>query len=234
MACRLKRERHVCPKEDGLARNRTEKEYIRQHDRRRQNVSQTIPVKRGGKPPKGHVAWAVFVLALSFVLSIAILLASTAIFSKASAGWAFLVVIFIILVGIVFDVIGIAVTAAEETPFHSMASRKMSGARESIRLIRHASRVSSICNDVVGDICGVVSGSAGTVIVYRVFTDASDTGWVEAIAGAAIAALTVGGKAFAKNYGINNSDYIVYRVGRLLAVFPGVFPAFFQGNRKRA
>jgi hypothetical protein len=32
-----------------------------------------------------------------------------------------------------------------------------------------------------------------------------------------IAAFTVGGKAFAKNIGINNSNYIVYWVGRTLS-----------------
>lgn len=190
------------------------------------NESRSLPVKKGGRPPKGHGAWAAFVLILSFTLSIAILLASNAAFARVSAVWSVAVVFLIILVGIVFDVVGIAVTAADETPFHSMASRKLAGARESIKLIRHAPRVSSICNDVVGDICGVVSGSAGTAIVYRVMSGRAESAWTEAIMGAAIAALTVGGKAFAKNYGISNSDYIVYRVGRFLA--------FFGGRRKRA
>ena len=57
-----------------------------------------------------------------------------------------------------------AVATANEKPFHSMASRKVPGALEAIRLLRNAERVSSICNDVVGDICGVVSGSASATI----------------------------------------------------------------------
>lgn len=209
-----------------MAKKSSETEYLKQHDRQRLNINQTIPVKRGGKLEKGHTLWATFVLVLSFTLSIVILLISTSIFAKVAAQWAFVVVVIIIGTGIIFDVIGVAVTAADEIPFHSMASRKMHGARQSIMLIRNASRVSSICNDVVGDICGVVSGTAGAAIVYRLFSGASDTAWIEIIAGAIIASMTVGGKAFAKNFGINNSDYIVYYVGRILA--------FFSRTKKRA
>ncbi|MFQ8767640.1 MAG: hypothetical protein ACLR8U_14850 [Oscillospiraceae bacterium] len=42
-----------------------------------------------------------------------------------------------------FDIIGVAVTAADEKPFHSMASRKVPEAGEALKLIRNAGRVSS-------------------------------------------------------------------------------------------
>ena len=112
-----------------------------------------------------------------------------------------------------------AVTAADETPFHSMASKRLKGARQSINLLRNAPRVSSFCNDVVGDICSVVSGAAGTAIVYRLFADSARISLFEVALGALIAAITVGGKAFAKNIGINNANYIVYKVGRILSIF---------------
>ena len=79
-------------------------------------------------------------------------------------GVAFLILLAIILIGIIFDIIGMAVATADEKPFHSMASRKVAGASDAIKLLRNAERVSSICNDVVGDICGVVSGSASATI----------------------------------------------------------------------
>ena len=72
---------------------------------------------------------------------------------------AFLILLVIVMVGIIFDIIGVAVTSADEKPFHSMAARKVPGSQEAIKLLRNAERVSSICNDVVGDICGVVSGT---------------------------------------------------------------------------
>ena len=69
--------------------------------------------------------------------------------------------------GIVFDIIGVAVTATDESSFHSMAAKKVHGAAHAIRLVRHADRVSSFCNDVVGDICGTVSGAAAASIVFN-------------------------------------------------------------------
>ena len=71
---------------------------------------------------------------------------------------AFGVLVCFIGLGIVFDIIGVAVTAADERPFHSMAAHKTPGAREALGLIRRANKVSSFCNDVVGDICGIISG----------------------------------------------------------------------------
>ena len=63
---------------------------------------------------------------------------------------AFVVLACFILLGIVFDIIGVAVTAADERPFHSMAAHRTPGAREALGLIRKANKVSSFCNDVVG------------------------------------------------------------------------------------
>jgi Mg2+/Co2+ transporter CorB len=158
-------------------------------------------------------------MALSFSVSVLLLLMSSSLFAQVEPVWAFLSVIVIIAVGIAFDMIGVAVAAAEETPFHSMASRKVRGARHSILLIRNAPKVSSICNDVVGDICSVVSGTAGAAIVFRLYGRISDTTWVEILMGAVIAALTVGGKAFGKNFGMENSNYIIFAVGRLFSFF---------------
>ena len=73
---------------------------------------------------------------------------------------AFIILVVIILTGILFDIIGVAVTAADEKPFHSMSSRKLLGAKTSVALIRNASKLSNFCNDVIGDICGIISGAA--------------------------------------------------------------------------
>ena len=72
---------------------------------------------------------------------------------------AFIVLIGIVLIGIVFDSEIARVTVTDEKPFHSMAASKVKGAKSSLMLIRNASRVSNVCNDVVGDICGIISGA---------------------------------------------------------------------------
>ena len=101
------------------------------------------------------VRWVVTIFLVTIVISGTISLLSDLIMSASSMFVAFLILLLIILIGIIFDIIGMAVATADEKPFHSMASRKVPGAQESIRLLRNAERVSSICNDVVGDICGV-------------------------------------------------------------------------------
>jgi len=174
-------------------------------------------VKTGER--KRQTLWAVTVTVVSFVLSIAILVISAGLFERISVFWSFLVVFVIIFIGIFSDVVGVAVTAADESPFHAMASKKYKGARHAVILIRNADKVSSICNDVIGDICGVVSGTAGAAIVFRIFSGKAASGWAEAAIGGIIAALTVGGKAFAKRFGMNNSNFIVYRVSLFLSLF---------------
>ena len=108
--------------------------------------------------------WVITIFFITILISGTISVLSDEIMSSSGMAVAFLILFCIILIGIIFDIIGVAVTSADEKPFHSMAARKVPGAQESIRLLRNAERVSSICNDVIGDICGVVSGSASATI----------------------------------------------------------------------
>ena len=131
---------------------------------------------------------------------------------------AFLILLLIVLIGIIFDIIGVAVTSADEKPFHSMASRKVPGAMDSIKLLRNAERVSSICNDVVGDICGVVSGSASATIALQILQN-FDFSWPQVVSlmmSALVAGLTVAGKAIGKTFAIGSCTQIVQSVGKLI------------------
>ena len=116
------------------------------------------------------IRWVVTVFFTTLVVSGLIGLVSDEVMASSSLPVAFGLLLFIVLLGIVFDIIGMAVASADEKPFHSMAARKVPGAQEAIRLLRNAERVSSICNDVVGDICGVVSGSASATIAALILT----------------------------------------------------------------
>ena len=122
--------------------------------------------------------------------------------------------------GIVFDIIGVAVTAADAKPFHSMAAHREKGAKEALMLLRSASRVSSVCNDVVGDICGIVSGSTAAVIVTRLQTALDMRSVLVSVAiTALISGLTIGGKALGKTFAIQSSTQVVYWAGRFLHLF---------------
>lgn len=162
--------------------------------------------------------WVVSIFIVTMLVSGTISLISDEVMANSSLPVAFLILFVIILVGILFDIIGMAVASADEKPFHSMAARKVTGAQEAIRLLRNAERVSSICNDVVGDICGVVSGSASATIAALILTNA-DIGWprgVSLMMSAMAAGLTVGGKAIGKTFAVKSSTKIVHMVGWLI------------------
>jgi hypothetical protein len=164
--------------------------------------------------------WIVIITVISFILSASLMFFSTEILQNAGNLIAVLVVLVIIFMGIVFDMIGIAVTAADETPFHAMASRKFQAAKRAIRLIRNANKVSSFCNDVVGDICGIISGTASGLIVLRISGNSTvnETALAGIIISGFVASLTVGGKAVGKTYAISNSNLIVYRVSIIIHI----------------
>ena len=164
------------------------------------------------------IRWVVTIFMVTIVVSGAISLLSDLIMSGSSMPVAFLILLVIIFIGIVFDVIGMAVASADEKPFHSMAARKVPGAQEAIRLLRNAERVSSICNDVVGDICGVVSGAASATIAAQILSKFEFT-WpqiVSLVMSALAAGLTVGGKAVGKGFAVSSCTRIVHGVGKLL------------------
>lgn len=163
--------------------------------------------------------WVLTVVCLSFGLSVVLSFVTSLFVESAGLLVALLSLIVLVMIGIITDVIGTAVTSADEQPFIAMASKRILGAKQALQLIRKAERVSSILNDVVGDIVGIISGSAGSVIaVYLV-----SLGMRSAIASMLITAFTsafmIGGKAYGKGLAIDNSNRIVLTVGRVMAVF---------------
>ncbi|MGN0991823.1 MAG: hypothetical protein ACI4O4_10230 [Candidatus Ventricola sp.] len=163
--------------------------------------------------------WVLTVVCLSFGLSVVMSFVTSMFVESAGLLVALLSLIVLVMIGIISDVVGTAVTSADEQPFIAMASKRILGAKQALQLIRKAERVSSILNDVVGDIVGIISGSAGSVIaVYLV-----SLGMKSAIASMLITAFTsafmIGGKAYGKGLAIANSDSIVLAVGRVMAVF---------------
>jgi len=180
-----------------------------------------------GNSEKQHknTGWVVAIFFATIFISGVISLVSEELIGSSGLAVAFVILLLIVFIGIIFDVIGVAVTSADESPFHAMAARKVHGAKEAIRLLRKADRVSSICNDVVGDICGVVSGSAAATISLQLVSRFGITvpTVISLVMSALVAGLTVGGKAVGKNLAISASTRIVHRVGIILYYFGRIF-----------
>ena len=179
------------------------------------------------------IRWVVTIFLVTIVISGTISFISDEVMSHSGTITAFSILLVIILVGIIFDIIGMAVATADEKPFHSMAARKVPGAQASIRLLRNAERVSSICNDVVGDICGVVSGSASATIAAQIIRSV-EFSWpqlITLIMSALCAGLTVGGKAIGKTFAVNSATVIVHTVGKFIYWMEHI-PELFRSKKK--
>ena len=179
------------------------------------------------------IRWVSIIFLVTIVVSGLISFISEEIMASTGIVFAFIILLCIVLLGIVFDIIGVAVTSADEKPFHSMASRKVPGALEAIRLLRNAERVSSICNDVVGDICGVVSGSASATIAAQILVhfEFSVPNVLTLVMSALVSGLTVGGKAIGKTFAMNSSTQILHAVGRFIRLIHNI-PKIFRKKNK--
>ena len=124
--------------------------------------------------------------------------------------------LFCLFLGIFFDIIGVAVTVANEEEFHAKATKKVKGSKASIQLIRNAPKVANICADVIGDICGVLSGAISALIAVKITDQFGIRFDIQFMISALVSALTVGGKALGKGVANKNATKIVHTVGIVL------------------
>ena len=180
-----------------------------------------IKIKSDKSAKDGSLKWAGIITVTTFFLSMALSFLASELVQGLAWYFSVMVLILMIFIGIIFDILGIAVTTADEIPFHALAAKKEKGAKQAIKLLRNAEKVSNICNDVVGDICGIISGSTtASVVVFLVNTfSLSDDMYIAMPLTAVTAALTVGGKAMGKSIAINNANQIVHFVAKIISVF---------------
>lgn len=166
------------------------------------------------------IKWLLTVGIVSFILSIVMSITSEGIIPRVNTIIGIIIILLFIFISVIFDMIGVAITAQDETPFHSMASKKIKGSSHSVKLLKNSDKLASICNDVIGDVCGVVSGSAG-VLVASSISDyfVINKSIVVLVVTALIASITITGKAYGKTIAINNSKYITEKVGKVLHKF---------------
>ncbi|GAA0723724.1 hypothetical protein GCM10008905_16700 [Clostridium malenominatum] len=185
---------------------------------KRENIKES---KNGNKLSSNrNNKWVLIIVFWTILISGSVNLLSDVLLRNVNILVAFIILIFIIFIGIIFDIIGVAVTAAEEKPFHAKAAKKIPGAKIAVKLIRNADKVSNFCNDVVGDVCGIVSGSVGVLILGKVthmFPRLNVT-ITTALIGALIAAATIGGKALGKSFAMNESERIIDKVSRIVYI----------------
>lgn len=184
------------------------------------NLLEQTKKKEKIKKEKVDVKWILTIVGITFVISFCLSFIANSAIPNLSLVFGILITLIFIAVGILFDIVGVSVTSADEAVFHSMSSRKVKGASIAVKFKKNADKVSSFCCDVIGDICGVISGAAGTaiaaILISKFHTDILFTGLLIT---AIISSLTIGGKAIGKSFAINKSDIILYAFAKFVSNF---------------
>ena len=161
--------------------------------------------------------WLYKVFLLTFILSIIFSSVTTLMSENFNNIIIFIILLLVIVIGIIADMVGVATLTRNEATFHAKASKKIKGAKEAIVLIKNSVKISSICNDVIGDICGIISGGLGTVVTLSFANTFSlPITFSTILITAVVSSLTVGGKAMCKNIASKKCDEIVFLVGKVL------------------
>lgn len=165
---------------------------------------------------KSTLSWSIIITVATFFLSLFFSFISTTSISKLNLVLSIFVLIFVIFIGVFFDLIGVAVTVAKEEDFHAKASKKIKGAKTGLKLIKHSSKVANFCADVIGDICGVLSGAISALIALKLTEYYGMSSNLQFIISALVASLTVGGKAFSKEIAKRNSTKILTAITKII------------------
>lgn len=169
---------------------------------------------------KADMRWIIKIILIAFTLSFCLSYVSQVALPKLSIFGGVFVTLLFVGIGILFDIVGVAVTSSDEKVFHSMNSRKVKGADVAVSFKKNASKVSNFCCDVVGDVCGIISGTAATTIAVIVAEKFNFSILFTGLFIAAIvAALTIGGKALGKGFAINKSNIILYEFAKVISIF---------------
>ena len=163
--------------------------------------------------------WIMIITLSAFLISIIFSLLSEIVISNVGTIVSITLLLLVILIGVIFDMIGISVTVADINTFNSMASKRVKGASLAVKFIKNAEKLSSFCNDVIGDICGIISGALSSSISVILVTKFDfnlllTTLFITGL----VAALTIGGKALGKSFAINKSNIILFNFSKLICL----------------
>ena len=163
-------------------------------------------------------SWSFKILFLSLALSISFSVISEMALNGATIFFSILIIIAFLVVNVVSDMVGVAITAGDLKTFENLHSQNVVGAKESVVLLKNADKVSVLCCDIIGDICGILSGACGASIVLKIIGESSNKPVaiiVSAVISGLIAGVTIFCKSIEKGYAVKKSEKIILKVGKL-------------------
>ena len=177
------------------------------------------------KKKKTRNLWPLKAMIITLFLSFAVNAGSELVLTGAQWWLATLLTLVILALGVLFDMIGTASTACDVEPFLAMASRKVNGAKTAVKMAKNSHIVSSVCCDIVGDICGIVSGVCSAAIFMSLANGFSENlsdianFFVKVAISAIVSTATITLKAVGKNFAVINSNKIIFGVAKILSFF---------------
>ena len=166
--------------------------------------------------------WPIVVLILGTLISLIFSILSELVLDGSAIFVALLVIFIFVALNIVADMIGLAIASSNIEHFTAMAARKVKGSKQAISLVKNADKVSSVLNDVIGDVCGILSGAAGASIVTKIAIDNGGSFMsilVPSLVAAIIAGLTIFGKAIVKSLAVKHANEMTLAFAKFLNFF---------------
>ena len=189
------------------------------NEKSKDSLKITILNKNEKIKPKRNTKWFIEIFLISLCLSILFSLISELMLSYTSVALALILILFLMVANVVFDVIGVAVTACSIKPILDLSRKNVKGASFALKMVKNADKISCICSDVVGDICSILCGAGGvtiSVLLIKLFPGVNSL-ILSLIINSVIASIAVLGKAIGKTYALNYSQKIVLQVGKILS-----------------
>ena len=175
---------------------------------------------------KNSTKWAFKVFILSISLSIIFSLVSQSLLPSLSPFFSIFVIVFFVFVSVIFDMVAVAFTSINKEQLDKFKNEN--GYIMAVKLCERADKVASFGGDVVGDICGILSGAGGVSLVVNMnIQDANLNLLVTCLVSSLIAGITIFCKAIMKTYALQNCEQIAIVTGTYLEA------SFFNRMRKK-
>lgn len=162
--------------------------------------------------------WVIKITILTFLGAVVCSYLSQITTSRSDIIVSIMLLSFMILISILFDGIGLSVASCskEKMQKYSVFPKQYNIA---LKLIKNAEKVNNVCADVIGDMCGILSGACGTAIILQLSLEGQLAHWSTVLASSIIAAITVGGKASLKKIAVKNSAEFVFMSAKIISLF---------------
>ena len=180
-----------------------------------------VEISSNRKGTKFNYAWLLHIFIISLILSILFALLSQVILNHTNLVLSVCLIIVLIVISVVADIVGVAVTACNIKPLLDKIEHGEFGAKKALSIVKKADKTSSVCSDVIGDICSILSGAGGVNITIQIISMCPHVSsfLLSLFVNALLASLSILGKAVGKTYALNNPLKIVLRVGKCCAIF---------------